>query len=70
MNCIIECDGGNNYSIPHMGKRSLERAGQLPRSIHATPFQGHVADAHDDNTDNDDDSVTTNNDNNNEQAAV
>ena len=31
--CIILCDGNNNYKTPHMSKEKLERTGQLPMSI-------------------------------------
>lgn len=30
---IIKCNGGNEYSTPHMGKESLERHGALPRQL-------------------------------------
>ena len=30
MNKIIECDGDNNYNLPHMNKRKLEHSGLLP----------------------------------------
>ena len=29
--------GNNNYHIPHMGKKSLERRGELPTSIVISP---------------------------------
>ena len=32
-NEILLDDGGNDYSLPHMGKESLERAGNLPTTI-------------------------------------
>ena len=37
LNKIIEHDGGNDYKIPHMGKESLWRRGQLPEVLHVTP---------------------------------
>ena len=37
MNCILEDQGGNDYSIPHMGKETLERVNSLPRVIDVTP---------------------------------
>ena len=36
MNEIIECDGGNNYALPHLNKWRLEMHGNLPRSITVT----------------------------------
>ena len=36
MNCILDCNGGNDYKIPHMGKRALERQGILPTTIEAS----------------------------------
>ena len=33
LNEIIECNGDNDYTIPHMGKQALERQQLLPRSI-------------------------------------
>ena len=36
MNCILDCNGGNDYKIPHMGKRALERQGILPATIEAS----------------------------------
>lgn len=36
MNCILDIQGGNNYKIPHMGKRSLERRGLLPATLVAS----------------------------------
>jgi hypothetical protein len=35
-NEIIECQGGNDYKIPHMGKQALERAHKLPFQITVT----------------------------------
>ena len=35
-NGIIECNGGNNYKIPHFGKDKLEQIGQLPAVIPVT----------------------------------
>jgi hypothetical protein len=35
-NEIIECQGGNDYKIPHMGKQALERNHQLPFQITVT----------------------------------
>jgi hypothetical protein len=50
MNEIMELHGSNQYKIPHMNKRKLERLGQLPVSIRAVrnPFE-------DDNSDDGDD---------------
>jgi hypothetical protein len=36
LNEIINCDGGNQYKIPHMNKERLERLGQLPVSLAVT----------------------------------
>ena len=36
MNSIIECNGGNNYAIPHMNKTGLEREDNLPIYIPVT----------------------------------
>ena len=33
MNCVLKCNGGNDYKIPHMSKDKLERMGELPRTI-------------------------------------
>ena len=33
MECIILCDGNNDYKMPHISKEKLERTGQLPMSI-------------------------------------
>ena len=33
MECIILCDGNNDYKMPHISKEKLERSGQLPMSI-------------------------------------
>jgi hypothetical protein len=38
LNEILESDGGNDYKIPHMGKDRLQRLGQLPRRIRASPL--------------------------------
>lgn len=35
MNCILIGRGSNNYKIPHMGKRRLERLGVLPTTLRA-----------------------------------
>lgn len=35
MNCILVGRGHNNYKIPHMGKRRLERIGELPTTLRA-----------------------------------
>jgi len=40
MNKVIECHGGNEYQIPHMGKERLERTGQLLQSIRITETAG------------------------------
>ena len=37
LNMIIENDGGNDYKIPHMGKKSMERRGLLPPVLDITP---------------------------------
>ena len=34
---IIENDGGNDYKIPHMGKKSVEMRGLLPGDLDVTP---------------------------------
>ena len=31
--CIILCDGNNDYKMPHISKEELERYGKLPMSI-------------------------------------
>ena len=36
MNEIIQCNGGNNYKIPHIGKEKLARRNQLPETIKVT----------------------------------
>ena len=33
MEAIILCNGDNNFKVPHICKRKLERTGQLPVSI-------------------------------------
>ena len=33
MECIVLCDGNNDYKMPHISKGKLERSGQLPMSI-------------------------------------
>ena len=33
MECIILCDGNNDYKMPHISEEKLERTGQLPMSI-------------------------------------
>jgi hypothetical protein len=35
MNCILLDHGGNDYQLPHMGKKALERQGLLPTSLRA-----------------------------------
>ena len=35
-NMIIDCHGGNDYKIPHIGKRALERNGELPQTLAVT----------------------------------
>ena len=37
LNKIIENDSGNDYKIPHMGKKSLEWSGLLPWVLDVTP---------------------------------
>ena len=37
LNMIIENDGGNDYKIPHMGKKSMKRRGLFPRVLDITP---------------------------------
>ncbi|VFQ67854.1 unnamed protein product [Cuscuta campestris] len=34
---VMEDEGGNNYRLPHMGKDSLARAGNLPKSLTIDP---------------------------------
>jgi hypothetical protein len=34
MSCILECDGGNEYKLPHLGKASLRNRETLPSSLH------------------------------------
>ena len=36
LNQIIECNGNNDYKLPHMAKEKLERAGNLPVTIPVT----------------------------------
>ena len=36
MNEILECHGGNDYKLPHMGKEKLERIGKLPDVLEVT----------------------------------
>ncbi|KAL7568198.1 hypothetical protein ACA910_020889 [Epithemia clementina (nom. ined.)] len=35
-NSIIECNGGNDYKIEHIGKERLERIGRLPTTLRVT----------------------------------
>ena len=37
MNEILQDNGGNQYSIPHIGKDHLERVGSLPNVMPVTP---------------------------------
>jgi hypothetical protein len=32
-NCVLECQGDNNYSLPHMNKELMEREGTLPHNM-------------------------------------
>jgi hypothetical protein len=43
-NCVIQHEGSNKYTTPHMGKQRLERAGLLPTTIRAVDFAGNVPD--------------------------
>jgi hypothetical protein len=36
LNQILENNGGNHYSIPHMNKEKLEREGRLPKVLKVT----------------------------------
>ena len=36
MNKILDCHGGSNYKIPHLGKEKLEREGRLPLVLKVT----------------------------------
>ena len=36
LNKIIECDGDNQYRIPHMNKDKLERENRLPVQLEVT----------------------------------
>jgi hypothetical protein len=38
MNCIMDCNGGNDYKIPHLGKARMERLGLLPTTLVASPI--------------------------------
>jgi hypothetical protein len=32
-NCVLECQGNNNYTLPHMNKELMEREGTLPHNM-------------------------------------
>lgn len=49
-NEIIDCDGGNGYKIPHMGKARLARMGLLPISLEVTTGSAVWDDASDEET--------------------
>lgn len=46
MNCILEVEGGNNYELPHLGRRAFECQGILPTTLLAPPsafkFMNHT----------------------------
>ena len=45
MNEIIDSEGGNQYKIPHIGKVKLERLGQLPWVLKASPKAAGLTEA-------------------------
>ena len=54
MNKIIEQNGDNDYQIPHINKRGLERQGILPRSIRVITSENLLeTDSNNDDSDND-----------------
>ena len=56
MNKIIEQNGDNDYQIPHINKRGLERQGILPRSIWVTTSE-NLLEADSNNNDSDNDTI-------------
>jgi hypothetical protein len=46
LNLIIENHGGNDYKLPHVGKRALQQLAELPVSLPVTPIALHYLDEH------------------------